>query len=57
MKSITRVIFQTEWRISHLNLVVLRQVLAGLDHLDRVPPVLVHHGPRPVDLEVQDSAR
>ena len=49
--------FKAELCISHLNLVVLRQVLAGLDHLDRVSPVLVHHGPRPVDLEVQDSAR
>ena len=42
---------KAELRISPLNLVVLRQVLAGLDHLDRVPPVLVHRGPRTVDLE------
>ena len=52
MKSITCVVFKAELRISPLNLVVLRQVLAGLDHLDRVPSVLVHRGPRPVHLEV-----
>ena len=53
MKSITCVVFKAEVRISDLNLVVLWQVFAGLDHLDRVPPVLVHRGPRPVHLEVE----